>query len=98
MDYEVQCPVQGSLLLASVQDSGLLCTALLCPALPCYVVDAAAAADRKVRILNELDVLQFWTRCALDWDPVACESANFSKAFRLRGRPFVRWHDGIELN
>lgn len=37
------------------------------------------------------DELPFLTYSALKWDPVACSSANFCTAYRLRGRPLTRW-------
>ena len=51
--------------------------------------------SRKLKCLSSIETLPFWTRSILNWDPVACASANFSHAFRLRGHPLTRWSDGI---
>ena len=50
---------------------------------------------RKVKCLSDIGSLPFWTRSALNWDPVVCKSAIFCDAFRVRGRPLTRWYDNI---
>ena len=51
--------------------------------------------ERKAKCLNDVEDLPFWTRSALNWDPVICARANFCNAFRLRGHPLTRWYDDI---
>ena len=44
-------------------------------------------------LVSAINETPFWTVSAFNWDPIECSSANFQPAFRLRGRPFIRWHD-----
>ena len=46
---------------------------------------------RKSILVKKIDELPFLTYSALKWDPIACSSANFSYAYRSRGRPLTRW-------
>ena len=52
---------------------------------------------RKRKMMN-MNEMPHWTYSSFNWDVVRCSSANFHFAHRLRGHPFMRWYDGVEIS
>ena len=51
--------------------------------------------ERKVKVVESLNELPFWSKASINWNPPDCVIYNLSGACRPRGHPCQRWYDNI---
>ena len=66
-----------------------------CPLLYPVQVWSVTVNERKVKVVESLDELPFWSKASIYWNPHDCVMHNLSVACRPRGRPCQRWCDNI---
>ena len=51
--------------------------------------------ERKVKVVESIHELPFWSETSINWNPYDCVRYNLNVAYRVRGRPCQRWCDNI---
>ena len=51
--------------------------------------------ERKVKVVESIHELPFWSEASINWNPYDCVRYNLNVAYRVCGRPCQRWCDNI---
>ena len=51
--------------------------------------------ERKVKVVESIHELPFWSKASINWNPYDCVRYNLDVAYRVRGRPCRRWCGNI---